>query len=580
LSRIFCTNFNRDGVDFGPSGANCRPDNKERVLNLIRLLKLIGGNPLRKLLAFASASALSTTLVLSVVTFAAQQIDKTKEEFVNVPLAALFLLCLVTYILFESRLVERFASDIEEAIDLLRMKLIGRLRHADLWQLEHFGQSRLFANITQSCKVVSSNSQYLALTTRSIIQIAMILIYIATVSMISCLMLTALLAAASATYYRLGLSLERCQESLAQDEGKLFECVSDLLDGFKEQRLCSRRSQALGEEFNKLSLHTVTSRSELHRQSWQQFVFGETMFNLMLGLVVFVVPVYSPSVRTELVKISAAVLFMVPPVFGLMQSLTILRAAKAAAGRMMELDSELVNIVELCSEELGQKAPAEFNEIRMVNMEFAYPAPGGEKPFTLGALNVSIKRGQVLFITGGNGSGKSSFIKLLTGLYHPQHGKLLLDNKVVGSPQLAGYRALMAPVFSDFHLFMHLYGLGEVDRTEAEELLRWMEMEGVVGMEGNQFTRTKLSTGQRKRLALVAALLEKKPILILDEWAADQDAYFRHKFYREILPKLKQRGITIIAVTHDDRYFDAADRRFHLEYGQLKELHSNREETT
>lgn len=546
-------------------------------MHLLRLLKLIGGNPLRKLFAFASASALSTTIVLSVVTFAAQKIDKTKEEFVNLPLAALFLVTLLTYVIFETRLVERFASDIEEAIELLRMKLIGRLRHADLWKLEHFGQSRIFTNITQSCKVVSSNSQYLALTTRSVIQIGMILIYIATVSLLSCMLLTALLAAATTVYYRLGLSLERCQESLAQDEGRLFESVSDLLDGFKEQRLSSRRSRALGEEFNAISLHTVTSRSEMHRQSWQQFVFGETMFNLMLGLVVFIIPVYAPSVRTDLIKISAAVLFMVPPVFGLMQSLTILRAAKAAAGRMMALDSELEGIVEQCSEEIGQQASSGFSEIRMANMEFAYPAPEGEIPFRLGPLNISVKRGEVVFITGGNGSGKSSLIKLLTSLYHPVQGSLYQDKKVITFSDLSGYRALMAPVFSDFHLFSHLYGLGAFDATEAEELLKWMEMERVAGISGDRFTRRELSTGQRKRLALVAALLEKKPILILDEWAADQDAYFRHKFYREIIPELKRRGLTIIAVTHDDRYFDAADRRLHLEYGRLTELNGNGE---
>lgn len=546
-------------------------------MHLLHLLKLIGGNPLRKLFAFATASALSTTIVLSVVTFAAQQIDKTREEFVNLPLAALFLVALLTYVIFETRLVEHFASDIEEAIELLRMKLIGRLRHADLWKLEHFGQSRLFTNITQSCKVVSSNSQYLALTMRSVIQIGMILIYIATVSLLSCLLLTALLAVATTVYYRLGLTLEKCQEVLARDEGKLFECVEDLLDGFKEQRLNSRRSRALGEEFNELSLHTVSSRSEMHRQSWQQFVFGETMFNLMLGLVVLVIPVYSPSVRTELVKISAAVLFMVPPVFGLMQSLTVLRAAKAAAGRMMELDSELEPIVEPYSEEPHQSHSLEFSEIRMEHMEFAYPAPEGETPFRLGPLNLSVKRGEVVFITGGNGSGKSSLIKLLTSLYHPEQGTLYQDKKVITPSDLSGYRALMAPVFSDFHLFEHLYGLGEVDTPAALELLGWMEMDKVVGITGNRFTRTELSTGQRKRLALVAALLEKKPILILDEWAADQDAYFRKKFYREILPELKRRGLTIIAVTHDDRYFDAADRRLHLEYGRLTELHTNRE---
>ena len=546
-------------------------------MNLLRLLQSISDKPLRKLFAFASASALSTTLVLAVVTIAAKKINDTKEEFVDLPVAGLFLLCLLIYVVYESRLVKQFASDIEEAIDKLRMKLIHRLRHADLWKLEHFGQSRLFGNITQSCKIVSSNSQYLALATRSVIQIAMILIYIATISPLAFLLLTTLLVAASYAYYQLGLSLEKCQEELSTDEAKLFECVSDLLDGFKEQRLNSKRSQALGDEFNELSTHTVTTRSELHRQSWQQFVFGETMFNLMLGLVVFVVPIYSPAIRSELVKISAAVLFMVPPVFGLMQSLTVLRAAKAAAGRMMALDSELSRIEEQSCAEAAETPSANFNEIRMADVEFAYPAPDGEIPFTLGPLNVTIHPGEVLFITGGNGSGKSSFIKLLTGLYHPQRGQLLKDQKVVSPANLAGYRSLMAPVFSDFHLFTRLYGLGKVDTVTAEDLLHWMEMEGVVGINGDRFTRTELSTGQCKRLALVAALLEKKPILILDEWAADQDAYFRHKFYREILPELKRRKITIIAVTHDDRYFDSADRRLHLEEGRLTELDIHKE---
>jgi len=81
-----------------------------------------------------------------------------------------------------------------------------------------------------------------------------------------------------------------------------------------------------------------------------------------------------------------------------------------------------------------------------------------------------------------------------------------------------------------------------------------------------------LSSGQRKRLAMIAALLEHRPICVFDEWAADQDPYFRKKFYRTIIPELRQQGKTIIAVTHDERYFDAADVRIHLEEGQLRLL--------
>lgn len=242
----------------------------------------------------------------------------------------------------------------------------------------------------------------------------------------------------------------------------------------------------------------------------------------------------------------------------------------------MELKDELATIKEQGSEEQAEPVPVDFSEIVMADIEFSFPAPAGEKPFTLGPLNVRIGRGEVIFVTGGNGSGKSTLIKLLTGLYHQQRGRITIDGLDISENRLASYRALMAPVFSDFYLFSRFYGLGEIDQVTVDDLLLRMEMEHISGFKDNHFTRTDLSTGQRKRLALIAALLEKKPILILDEWAADQDSHFRKKFYREMLPELKLRGLTIIAVTHDDRYFDAADRRLHLEEGKLVE-YQNRE---
>jgi len=540
-------------------------------VNLLRLLKSLGRKPLRSLIGGATASALSTTVTLAVVTYAAQEINDAKQSFVNLPIAALFIASVLIYMYYESRMIAQVSADLEEGIDRLRMQLIGRLRHAGLRPLEQFGQARLYGSITQSCKTISSNSQYVAQAARSLILIATILLYILVISIVSFLVLTVLLVAASAVYYRYGKSLEAYQQELADHEASLFECVSDLFDGFKEQRLSSVRSRALSDAFLGQSAATMAARSEVHQRSWQQFVFGETTFNLMLGLVVFVVPIYSPSVSAELVKLAAAILFMMTPVFGLMQSLAVLRAADAAAGRMLALEVELAALEERGTTLPAEPVPTNFSEIRMEGIEFAFPASAGEQPFTVGPLDVSVRRGEVIFVTGGNGAGKSTFIKLLTGLYPSERGQLRVDGLGITAPCLVAYRALIAPVFSDFHLFDRLYGLEQIDTTVAKDLLNWMEMTHVVGMNGDRFTRTDLSTGQRKRLALIAALLESKPILILDEWAADQDARFRMKFYGEILPELRRRGLTIIAVTHDERYFDAADRLFHIEEGLLSE---------
>lgn len=540
-------------------------------MNLLKLLQSSGNAALRRLILSSTAAAVCTTVVLMVVMNAAQKIADTKKEFVDLPVAALFVATVLLYVFSESWMIASLASDIEKGVDRLRMKLINRLRHADLWKLEHLGQSSLFDSITQSCRVISSNSQYIAQAMRSMVQMATIMIYIATISLVSFFILVVLFLFGAFVYYRLAQSLAARQEMLAGHEAGLFECVSDLFDGFKEQRLSSARSRALNKTFTGLSSNTVVARSDVHLHSWQQFVFGETVFNLALGAVVFVVPVYVPSISAELVKISAAVLFLMAPLSGIMQALAVMRGSESAAGRMLLLERELSTVAEPASEAEAAPVAADFAEIRLDGVVFSYPGPVDDHPFAIGPLDLTIRRGEVIFVTGGNGSGKSTFIKLLTGLYHPGKGRLTCDGEEITPSRLAGYRALMAPVFSDFYLFRQLYGVEQVDQLTVDDLLCRMEMERVSGFEGQQFTRTDLSTGQRKRLALIGALLENKPILILDEWAADQDAHFRFKFYRELLPELKQRGLTIIAVTHDDHYFDAADRRLHIEEGRLTE---------
>jgi putative ATP-binding cassette transporter len=78
-----------------------------------------------------------------------------------------------------------------------------------------------------------------------------------------------------------------------------------------------------------------------------------------------------------------------------------------------------------------------------------------------------------------------------------------------------------------------------------------------------------LSQGQRKRLALVTAMLEDRPFYVFDEWAADQDPQYKEIFYGELLPALRARGKGVVVVTHDDRYFRLGDRVLKLEEGRI-----------
>lgn len=190
--------------------------------------------------------------------------------------------------------------------------------------------------------------------------------------------------------------------------------------------------------------------------------------------------------------------------------------------------------------------------------------------FEVGPLDLNIRQGEVLFIVGGNGSGKSTLLKLLTGLYPPSGGSMTLDGATIGPETYQTYRELFSAIFADFHLFRKLYGLESPDEQKIRELLREMELTRKTRYADRRFSDIDLSSGQRKRLAYIAALLEDKPIYVFDEWAADQDPIFRKYFYNNLIGDLRTMGKTVIAVSHDDRYFNRADRVLKMEEGILK----------
>jgi putative ATP-binding cassette transporter len=181
-----------------------------------------------------------------------------------------------------------------------------------------------------------------------------------------------------------------------------------------------------------------------------------------------------------------------------------------------------------------------------------------------------VRPGELLFLVGGNGSGKTTLAKLLTGLYAPEAGEVRLDGAPVTDATRDRYRELWTVVFSDAFVFDRLLGAVAPDLdARAREYLVRLQLDHKVTVSGGVLSTTELSQGQRKRLALLAAYLDDRPIYLFDEWASDQDPLFKEVFYRQLLPELKGRGKAVVVISHDDRYYDVADRVVKLENGRV-----------
>jgi putative ATP-binding cassette transporter len=258
------------------------------------------------------------------------------------------------------------------------------------------------------------------------------------------------------------------------------------------------------------------------------------------------------------------------------QSAPVITEANVAADNIQRLEGRL--LATLGADPVNATGSANhFHKIEMHQIVFSYLDKTSETLFRVGPIDFALRSGDLVFITGGNGSGKSTFMKLLAGLYKPDSGEIVYDGAPVSDQTRQNYRELIAAVFSDFHLFQRLYGISSPDLTKVDRLLTQFHMIDKTRVVDGNFSTIDLSSGQRKRLALIVALLEKRPLLLLDEWAADQDPEFRREFYYKLLPALNRAGVTVVAVTHDDRYLENLGvpvRRLHMDEGHIVEQQS------
>nr|BAW32325.1 transporter [uncultured Candidatus Entotheonella sp.] len=525
----------------------------------------------RFIVAVAILAGLTNALILYLVNSTAH----APEDASKISYLWWIVITIATFVVSQRYLLITMASDVEQTLHRIRLRLMQKIQNAELLPFEAVGRAQIYSGLSTDLITISAVSLVLTLTFQSLLLIFFGLIYVAIQSLMALVIYLVFMAIGTRIFIRRYSNLAATRHAAMRHENEMMDAVSHLLDGFREVKMDEMRRSDLHAHLEEASDIVVSLNRRTDVLTSNLNVFFSASLYTLLTVVVLALPALDAVDAEVMMSLTSAMIFLIAPLIVLVNAIPMFNNANVAADRLSQLEVAIDQHLRPMSKRQGEPLvvyEAPFRDIVFDHVEFDYVSASQGNGFHLGPLDLSISPGETIFISGGNGSGKSTFAHLLIGLYFPTRGEVRLDGQRLSESNAAMYRELFSVIFYDFHLFDRLYGLRDIDPMRVEQLLERLQLTGKTELIGDRFSTLNLSTGQKRRLSLLMSELEDKPIYVFDEWAAEQDPEFRRYFYTSILPEFKSRGKTVIAVTHDDRYYDSdyIDRILHFEEGRLR----------
>lgn len=481
----------------------------------------------------------------------------------------------------------RFASRVlllrltQEMTFEMRLRLAGQILATPLRKLEELGPSRLLAVLTRDIQRIADTIANLPMLLLHATVVASCLAYMGWLSWQLLGVVFAVVILGVVSYQLPAVAALRHVQLRRQFWDSLLAHFRALTEGTKELKMHRRRRRALLDREVVPTLESLRHHSNAGGtiyaavQSW-----GQVLFFLLIGLILFVLPDHVTLGQEVLTGYVLAILYMLTPLDVLLSALPTIAYASVAIDKVEHLGLELVSGGRGEATTADEPSCPQWKRIELDGVEHTYYREDEDDTFAMGPLHLRIEPGEVVFLVGGNGSGKTTLAKLLLGLYDPDTGDVRLDGEPVTPESRDTYRQLFSVVFSDFFLFESLLGLEssglETSGLETDGLdqqahgyLESLHLTHKVRVADGALSTLDLSQGQRKRLALLTAFLEDRPIYLFDEWASDQDPYFKEIFYRDIIPELRRRGKSVVVISHDDHYYSTAGRIVRLDHGKI-----------
>jgi putative ATP-binding cassette transporter len=485
--------------------------------------------------------------------------------------AGLCLVVLLTRIVSQALLI-RLAQG---SVFRLHTGLSRRILEVPLGRLERIGAHRLLAVLTDD---VPALGHALLGVPILCVNAAILLCCLVYLGWLSPLLLAGVLGFLVVGILSYQLLVARALGQLGrarQDQDALMKHFRGLTEGVKELKIHSPRREAFLTQLLEATAASLRDRNTAGMTLYAAAgSWGQLLFFVCIGLLLFALPGGGGLARGVVVGgYALTILYAMSPLETIMTWLPVMGRARVALRAVEDLGLSLAAGGGENGTAAPEGLPACCAELELAGVTHTYQGEADDTGFVLGPVDLTLRRGELVFLVGANGVGKTTLAKLLVGLYAPAGGEVRLDGRPVGDADRESYRQLFSAVFADGYLFDRLLGLDlpGLD-AKAHAYLARLELAHKVRIEGGALSTTDLSQGQRKRLALLCAYLEDRPVYVFDEWAADQDPRFREVFYTELLPELKARGKAVLVISHDERYFRVADRVVKLDYGQLREM--------
>ena len=476
-----------------------------------------------------------------------------------------YLLTMFVY-LFGRRYVQtnliRFSRDLTYE---LRIQLIDKMFSTSYQKFEKIDRGRVYTALNDDLNTIGESTNVFMTLVASIITATGAFVYLATIAFWSTMLTILLLLIIMGLYYSVSRKVNTYYEDARDARNVFIRLTNGMIDGFKEISL--RRNKKL--EYKQDVADCANEYKEKVSIAGTRFVdvnlVGESVLIISLGVVTFAFPKLFPGIPDyTIMNFIVILLYLIAPVNGILNSVPAVMQLRIAWNRIKTFMQDIPANLDLA---VAPRLEQDVKSIKACGISFRYQNDAGT--FTVGPIDLEARKGEILFIIGGNGSGKTTLAKMLTGLYEPDEGVLMINDRVVPPSRIGEY---FSAVFSPCFLFEKLYDIDANSKSEeVRKYLELLKLEDKVNVAGNRYTTVELSGGQRKRLALLQCYLEDAPIYLFDEWAADQDPDYRYFFYRHLLPEMREKGKIIIAITHDDHYFDIADKVLKINQGQLEE---------